>query len=162
MICLKNKQINKKDYSEIIGKRYGELTILSYTEPLKRMHFKRMCTCRCSCGKEVTVYLQHVLREQTKSCGHLQKESARKHSVNLNQEKAYKARTSHNKPIVTNKTTGIRNISWSKKEQKFIVSLKRHGKYFKGRAETLDEAVQLKEQKVAEAEEFFQEKIYKS
>ena len=88
--------------------------------------------------------------------------SALKHSVNLDQEKSYEARTSIDKPIATNKTTGNRNISWSEREQKFIVSIKRHGKYFKGRANTLDEAIRLKEQKVAEAEKLFQEKIYKT
>lgn len=159
---MENRHFNEKDYSEILGKVYGELTILSYTKLLKKINFQRMCTCLCSCGKEVTVRLHHVLGGETKSCGHLKIESALKHSVNLDQEKSYEARTSIDKPIATNKTTGIRNISWSEREQKFIVSIKRHGKYFKGRANTLDEAMRLKEQKVAEAEKLFREKIYKT
>lgn len=159
---MEDRHFNERDYSEILGKVYGELTILSYTKPLKKINFQRMCTCLCSCGKEVAVRLHHVLGGETKSCGHLKIESALKHSVNLDQEKSYEARTSIDKPIATNKTTGIRNISWSEREQKFIVSIKRHGKYFKGRAKTLDEAIRLKEQKVAEAEKLFQEKIYKT
>ncbi|KXT83475.1 hypothetical protein SORDD14_00471 [Streptococcus oralis] len=79
----------------------------------------------------------------------------------MNQAKAYEVRTSKDKPLVTNKTSGIRNISWSEREQNFIVSLKRHGKYFKRRAKTLKEAIRIKEEMVAEAEKFFGEKIYK-
>lgn len=159
---MEDKHFNEKDYSKIIGKVYGELTLISYTKPLKEFNSQRMCTCLCSCGEKITVRLHHVLGGETRSCGHLKLESARKHSVNLDQEKSYEARTSVDKPIITNKTTGIRNISWSESEQKFIVSLKRNGKWFKGRAKTLSEAIRVKEQKVAEAEEFFQEKIYKA
>lgn len=156
-----DKHFNERDYSQIIDNVYGELRILSYTKPLQEYQSKRLCICLCSCGNEIIVRLSHVLSGQTRSCGHLHKEAGRRHSINLNQEKAYEMRTSVDKPIKTNKTTGIRNISWSNREQKFVVSLKRHGKYFKGRASTLAEAIKMKEEKIKEAEKFFQEQIYK-
>lgn len=41
------------DYSNIIGKTFGQLTILSYTEPVKENRYRRMCHCRCACGDAI-------------------------------------------------------------------------------------------------------------
>ena len=60
-----------KDYSEYIGQQFGELTILSISEPTKGKKPRRLCKCRCSCGKEVENRLDHILSCRTKSCGHL-------------------------------------------------------------------------------------------
>ena len=59
-----------KDFDWVIGKQVGELTILSYTEPLKELRHQRNCTCLCSCGKQVVKRLSRVLGEEVKSCGH--------------------------------------------------------------------------------------------
>ena len=60
-----------KDYSEYVGKQFGELMILSISELTKDKKTRRLCKCRCSCGKEVENRLDHVLSGRTKSCGHL-------------------------------------------------------------------------------------------
>ena len=60
-------------------------------------------------------------------------------------------------PFASNKTTGIRNISWSDKKQKYFVSIKRLGRYFRGSAKTLNDAIKLKEEKLAESEQYVQE-----
>ena len=62
----------QKDYSRFINKQFGELTILSISEPIKEKKSQRYCTCKCSCGKEITVRLHNVLTEHTTSCGHIQ------------------------------------------------------------------------------------------
>lgn len=64
MICLKNKQVNKKDYSEIIGKRYGELTILSYTEPLKKCILKECAPADAPVEKKLHYTFSMSLEEK--------------------------------------------------------------------------------------------------
>lgn len=128
----------RKDYSDIVGKTFGELTVLSYTEPLKENKYHRTCLCRCSCGKEVSWRLDLVLDGRRTTCGHIK--------VQIDTT-----------PFASNKTTGIRNISWSNSKQKYLVSIKRLGRYFRGSAKTLNDAIKLKEEKLAESEQYVQE-----
>lgn len=65
---------SKKDYSHLIGEKFGELTILKISDPIIEKCSFRRCTCLCSCGKEVSFRLFHVLSGQNKSCGHVKKE----------------------------------------------------------------------------------------
>ena len=58
-----------KNFDWVIGKRVGELTILSYTPPLKELRHQRKCTCLCSCGEQFETRLSRVLGEEVKSCG---------------------------------------------------------------------------------------------
>ena len=98
--------MEKKDYSYLIGTKINELTILSYSVPIKELGSKRLCTCECSCGVVRDYLLSKVLNNEVKSCGHLIVGKPE----NLNQRKAYLTRTSKDKPLVTNQSTGIRNI----------------------------------------------------
>ena len=156
-----NKHFNEKDYEYVIGRKYGELIVLSYTSPLKEYEYKRLCECRCSCGKIVMRRLSRVISGEIKSCGHLRVESGNQHKDNLDQEKSYETRTSKDIPLSTNRTTGIRNISWSNGERCYVISMRRHGKTFKTRAKTLSEAIYEKEKMIARVEEYFHETIYK-
>ena len=60
----------------IIGEKYGRLTVIEETEP----HFtvggnkKRMFVCLCSCGNTTIVSLDSLRSGNTKSCGCLRKE----------------------------------------------------------------------------------------
>ena len=149
-----------KNFDYVLGQKYNELTILSYTPPLKDKRHHRDCTCQCSCGKEVTLRLSKVIRGEVLSCGHLQMEAGKKQLKNLDVEKAYQARTSKDVPQ-SNTTTGIRNIAWSETEKRYRVSVTRHGKTFSERTDTLEEAMERKKRLVREAEEYFGERIYK-
>lgn len=149
-----------KNFDYVLGQKYNELTILSYTPPLKDKRHHRDCTCQCSCGKEVTLRLSKVIRGEILSCGHLQVDAGRR-TQNLDKEKSYQARTSKDVPQ-SNTTTGIRNIAWLETEKKYRVTVTRHGKVFSERADTLKEAIEYKRRLVNEAEEYFGEKIYKN
>ena len=149
-----------KNFDYVLGQKYNELTILSYTPPLKDKRYLRECCCKCSCGKEVTLRLSKVIRGEVLSCGHLQVEAGKKQSKNLDVEKAYQARTSKDVPQ-SNTTTGIRNIAWLETEKKYRVTVTRHGKVFSERTGTLEEAIECKKRLVREAEEYFGERIYK-
>ena len=149
-----------KNYDWAIGKKFGELTILSYTMPIKEHKYQRDCVCLCSCGEEIVTRLNRVLRGDTNSCGHLRSEMGKKYSSRLDQTKAYEARTSVDKPLSTS-TTGIRNISKSDNESTYRVYISRHGKTYRKRAKTLEEAKLIKKELIKKAEKEFGEVIYK-
>jgi hypothetical protein len=78
-----NKFLNQKKASrgaacrssELAGKRYGRLTVLSrnpqkYKTGLQKHHW----LCRCDCGNETTVNQSGLFAGTTKSCGCLQRE----------------------------------------------------------------------------------------
>ena len=149
-----------KDFDWVIGKRVGELTILSYTPPLKKLRHQRNCTCLCSCGKQVEKRLSRVLGEEVKSCGHLRSQAGKDFSSNLDQKKAYEVRSSKDKAI-SNSQTGIRNIAKAENGDGYRVYLRRHGKDYRKRAKTLAEALLVKKELVRKAERDFGEVIYK-
>lgn len=149
-----------KDFDWVIGKRVGELTILSYTPPLKEIRHQRNCICLCSCGKQVEKRLSRVLGEEVKSCGHLRSLSGKIHSDNLDQKKGYEARTSKDKAM-SNSQTGIRNISKAENGDGYRVYLRRHGKQYRKRAKSLAEALLVKKELIKQAERNFGEAIYK-
>ena len=149
--------MKKKDYSYLIGFKINELTILSYSEPIKELGSKRLCTCECSCGVVRDYLLSKVLNNEVKSCGHLKVGKPE----NFNQRKAYLERTSKDKPLLTNQSTGIRNIYYSGSERKYVVTIKRYGKQFRKRALTLKQAIEVKKELVAEIESYFNEVLYK-
>lgn len=149
-----------KDFDWVIGKRVGELTILSYTPPLKKLRHQRNCTCLCSCGKQVEKRLSRVLGEEVKSCGHLRSQAGKDFSSNLDQKKAYEVRSSKDKAM-SNSQTGIRNIAKAENGDGYRVYLRRHGKDYRKRAKTLAAALLVKKEFVRKAERDFGEVIYK-
>ena len=149
-----------KNFDWAIGKQVGELTILSYTPPLKEIRHQRNCVCLCSCGKQVEKRLSRVLGGEVKSCGHLRSLSGRTHSVNLDQSKGYESRTSKDKAM-SNSQTGIRNIAKAENGDGYRIYLRRHGKHYRKRAKTLAEALLVKKELIRQAEEEFGEVIYK-
>lgn len=62
---------NEKKREEIIGKRFGRLTVISFHGiKNKRAHF----LCKCDCGNEIIARMDHLISGATQSCGCLQKE----------------------------------------------------------------------------------------
>lgn len=60
--------------AEVLGQRFGRLTIIGMGEPDR--HSKTRVTCRCDCGNESTPQLSHLRRGHTESCGCLHAERA--------------------------------------------------------------------------------------
>lgn len=149
-----------KDFDWVIGKSFGELTILSYTAPLKELRHQRKCICQCSCGKQVEKRLSRILGDEVKSCGHLRSQAGKEFSSNLDHKKAYEVRTSKDKPM-SNSQTGIRNIAKSENGDGYRVYLRRHGKHYHKRAKSLAEALIIKKELIRQTEKEFGEVIYK-
>lgn len=54
---------------ELIGKKFGKLTIISIFDKKEKSGNVRYAHCKCDCGNEKDIILRHVLSERTKSCG---------------------------------------------------------------------------------------------
>ena len=198
----------KKDYSNLIGEKFGELTILDISEPMTKLGSQRIATCICLCGREIKTLLTYIINGRTKTCGYCSKSVRRKdYSYLIGQSigkltilshvddpNAAKEKDNHlckcscgrevvlpiseivdgvitsclecerkEKEIEENTSAqqhgeslelGMRNIHWDEREQRFVVAIKRSGKWFKARAKTLEQAIEKRDQKLREAEEF--------
>lgn len=61
----------------VVGKVYGELTVLSQYRSEKGYW---RCRCRCSCGQTTDVIYANLKTGRTKSCGHLERANRQKYS----------------------------------------------------------------------------------
>ena len=113
------------DYSEYVNKRFGELTILSISEPITDKRSQRFCVCKCSCGKETNSSLSSLLYGDVTSCGH-----ARNLNPSCN---------------VNNTSTGIKNISFITSKRQYRVDIERNGVRYIERTYSLEEAIKIKE-----------------
>ena len=199
--------LKKKDYSNLIGQKFGELTILEISEPIKELNSRRISTCLCSCGRKVKSNFSAVINGQTKTCGDCSRgiRSTRNKDCSYligktigeltilfranvpeaeKHKEYYSCRCSCGNELVlpvekitsgkittclecknkvgkedssslpSKNNLGIRNIHWDDKEERFVVAVKRAGKWFKARAKTLEEAIEKRDQKLKEAEGF--------
>lgn len=134
------KGVRKKDYSYLIGQKIGELAILSYTGDIKTTEGKNNFLCKCSCGKELVLPIDKIVSGKIFSCPEYETKGAEKRISSQEPEECL--------------MLGMRNIHWDEKEQRFVVAVKRAGKWFKARAKTLEQAIEKREQKLKEAEDF--------
>lgn len=58
--------------NDIIGKKYGRLTVVKFSHTNK--NHKRCYICKCDCGKEVVVLSNSIRTGNTMSCGCLKEE----------------------------------------------------------------------------------------
>lgn len=68
-----------KNPKEIVGLRFGKLTVTRFTG--KRQGTQSIFECQCDCGNTTNVRRQHLLSGHTKSCGCLQSESAKERNT---------------------------------------------------------------------------------
>lgn len=83
----------RKPKIDYVGKRYGRMTVTSYTPSYRDSSGKlkrAKVTCLCSCGTEKVVYLCNLKSGSTVSCGCAQKENG-KRQVSLIQPKAWES-----------------------------------------------------------------------
>lgn len=67
-----------KEVSEMIGKKFGRLTILEECEERDKYHYK-VYKCKCDCGNIIYVNSNKLKSGNTKSCGCLKIEKLTKH-----------------------------------------------------------------------------------
>lgn len=75
--CLRVDSSKKRFKKDLTGMRFGRLTVIKESE---KKSSKRTCwVCKCDCGNTAIVAVSNLLNGNTKSCGCIQKEKARKH-----------------------------------------------------------------------------------
>ena len=57
------------------GEKYGRLTVINFVERKNRQSYWK---CICDCGNEIVIPISYLIVGDTKSCGYLRKENARK------------------------------------------------------------------------------------
>jgi hypothetical protein len=57
------------NFIEMVGKTFGELTVIGQAE--RNKHNQIMWLCSCSCGKEITINGSYLRSGHTKACGHI-------------------------------------------------------------------------------------------
>lgn len=133
------------DKTDIIGKKFGRLTVLSLEEGDKFIRYK----CRCDCGNEIVTYRHVLISGQSQSCGCRQREVASKNMneflSNVLKEKS-RLDLMNTKPYVNN-TSGRRGISWNSNKQMWEAYIGTKGRRIKlGYFTDFEDAVKAREQ----------------
>lgn len=121
-----------KDYSDLIGKKFGDRTVLNVIKKLHNGQNLQYAICKCKCGREHEVKVYDLVRESRQKC-------------------AYCAKAETIKPSVRNKL-GIKNIFFDEHLQLYTVEIIRNGVKKRQSAKTLAKAKWLKEQFLKEFE----------
>ena len=68
--CLARETTSKNNTIDIIGQRFGRLTVIEMSERIKQKGCTRLkYKCKCDCGNEVYVFGENLRSGHTKSCG---------------------------------------------------------------------------------------------
>lgn len=122
-----------KDYTLLIGKKFGDRKVLDIVKKKRSGVFFRYAVCKCKCGRIHEVDLCN-LQTDTRA-----------------QKCRYCGKADKTEPNSQNKL-GIRNISFSSAKQMYEVEVKRNGIRKRGYESTLSKAKALKERILKEFE----------
>lgn len=62
-------KLNKPRYYDLVGRVFGELTVISATD--ERKEGTVVWLCSCSCGKQIKASRRQLIRQYRKDCGHV-------------------------------------------------------------------------------------------
>lgn len=134
--CLKNHPI--KEYE---GKRFGQLTVISYAGKKDGMHRWR---CRCDCGRETVVGQTLLQSGKTKSCGCL-KNKIITQNMRFVEGTSVALLESAGRRLISSNSSGYNGVYFSAKSKKWIAQIGFKGKtYYLGSFQNLEEAVQVR------------------
>lgn len=126
---------------DFIGKRFGQLTVLSYAGKRAGMHRWK---CRCDCGKETIVGQTLLQTGKTKSCGCLQAASIVENLKLCDGTSVAKLEASKRRTLSSN-TSGYTGVYRSAKSGKWQAQITFKGKtYYLGAYEKLEDAVKAR------------------
>lgn len=115
-----------KDYSHLLGKQFGDRTIVAINLKERNDVIYPSATCECKCGRVHEVELSNLLHKRSQRC-------------------TYCSRSDMTEPKANNKL-GIRYIYFDSDRKLYVVQIIRNGKRKKAKASTLTKAKQIKEQ----------------
>lgn len=131
----------KKNFTFLLGTKLGRLSILSVANlpEEEKVKDRTEYVCKCECGFKLVLSINDIATKTLTKCPACQEDFLPK------KEEGALANG-----------FGLRNISWSEKEQHFVISIKRGNRYFKSRATSLDDAIEKRSELLKEADEFSQ------
>lgn len=59
----------KKDYSNILNKKFGKLLVQEIVYPVDVLEKRARCRCLCECGKETLIITSDIIHGKRKTCG---------------------------------------------------------------------------------------------
>lgn len=139
--------VPKTKHTELVGKKFGELTVLE-DDGTRRQHGVAW-KCRCSCGNIAHVRTTALTSGTITSCGHESRKNVEKMRLEMlaNSPDGTNLSLIGQKPYTNNKT-GERNISYTRRKgvTKYEVKVQYKGKVYGSVRSTLAEAIQLREE----------------
>ena len=109
----------RKDYALLIGKKFGDREILDIVKKYNGRQNIMYAICKCKCGSVDEIELSKLRAGRRRRC---------------------QACTEANR----NLSTRVKNISYDRTRNGFVVSIERNGQKIVRRARTLDEAILIK------------------
>lgn len=136
---------------DLMGRRYGKLTVTGATEQRKNGY--TVWLCRCGCGNETIVGQMPLQSGKTKSCGCLQSETYRDNLKLVDGTSVTMLETTMDRRIANN-TSGHTGVYLDKKRGKWVAQITFKGKtHYLGSYAEKQEAVKARRRG---EEEFFE------
>lgn len=135
-----SRRYRDENFTFLLGKKLGRLSVLSVANLPEEEKVKNRTeyVCKCDCGFKLVLSINDIATKTLTKCPMCQEDFL------VQKEEGALAANGF----------GLKNISWSEKEQRFVISLKRGDRYFKTRATSLDEAIEKRKELLKEADEF--------
>ncbi|MCI9338357.1 MAG: hypothetical protein HFH93_12625 [Lachnospiraceae bacterium] len=120
--------------SDMCGRRFGSLTVISYDGRRGGKHYWK---CLCSCGKETSVSHSNLINSHTQSCGCMASPLNTMHFVDGTCIERIRSR----KTYASNKS-GVRGVYWNERTRSWVAQITFQGKtkYLGSYAEFADAA----------------------
>jgi hypothetical protein len=156
--CLR-RELTKERAMDMAGRQFGKLRVLQ-RDPAKDGWW----VCECDCGNRKSIRGTSLRKQETRSCGCIQKEIARNtgtKTVAQNSEKQIATNVAYhtnfqvleNRNPAKNNTSGHKGVYWDKSRGKWSAYIQVHGKrVYLGRFSDYEDAVTARE--LAEEEYF--------
>ena len=133
----------KKNFTFLLGTKLGRLSILSVANlpEEESVDDRTEYVCKCDCGFKLVLSINDIATKTLTKCPMCQEDFISK------TEDCPSTKKNQN-------GFGLENITWSEKEQRFVISTKRGDRYFRTRATSFDEAIEKRKELLKEADEF--------
>jgi len=133
--------LSRPPVENLVGKRFGMLTVLEYAGKENRVHLWR---CRCDCGRETVVRHGYLVSGHTKSCGCLRKEQMVENLCLADGTSAAILEATKNRLIASN-TSGYNGVYRNRKREKWTAQITFKGKtYYLGSYDKIEDAVKAR------------------
>ena len=144
--CLRNERNAEMNTLDVTGQRFGRLVALEIVDKHKTKSVN-IWKCLCDCGRHENVRIDLLTAHSTRSCGCLKKEQD---EININEKLMERyidgvATPSLRKRIRTDSKSGVKGVTWSKRDKVWRASISIKGKQiYLGQSKDVDAMIKLR------------------